>query len=456
MERKAAPPAEAPPPPPPPQQFAAHAARDPWLLHHKAAYALLCVAGAAVSPFLPLYLVSVGFTPRALGLLLAARPLVTLVAAPAWGAATDARPRLRRPVLVGTAGGGAAARWGMTAVPAPPASAAASAPTAALAAAGCALLAADALSAPTFALLDAATMALLAATSSTAHYGATRAAGPAAIAVFGLAAGWLLRVAGGLRGMFALHVGLTAVALVLLATLPLPSPSPAPAAAEAKPPQTDAGAAVDDAPPPIRTPSPWRALARRPDVAAFFGLMLLYGALNAVIGAYEFLYLSAPPLSAPPALLGAVLSLSCAAEVPLFLASSALLRRLGVPAVLLLAGAAYTARLAWYGLAVPALGSPWWALAAEPLHGVRSSRESGRCRGPVGPALSLMSPHQLARASSLLAPPSLAFPPPSRRGRSRSRSRGRPPPSTRTRWRRPGARRRRRRCWELCRAARAR
>lgn len=416
--------------------FRAHAKRDPWMLHHKAVYVFLCVAGATVSPFLPLYLVSIGFSPETLALLLAARPLVTLVAAPLLGALADRVSFAKRPVLLTSAGGGAAVRYSVSA-----------APPGALVPAASSLLASDAIASPLFALLDAATLAHLDATSSTAGYGPVRAWGPLGIAVFGVAVGPLLSLLG-LRGMFALNLVLMGPVLLLLALLPLPraarrgeagggdatrtapaevtgaggggsdtnrdstsNPLAAPITTtttrssvrvlsstladswqrlhdsdplgaprhsgspeDESVPAAETGRAAhqSNAPPEPAAisahpagPSPQPPLLS-PAVLLFGLLMLTMGALNAVIGAYQFLYLSS--LGAPPRLLGLALSLSCAAEVPAFLASSRLLRLLGVPGMLLAALIAYALRMAWYGWALARV-SPWATLAVEPLHG---------------------------------------------------------------------------------------
>ena len=352
------------------EPFRRHVKRDPWMLQHKAVYALVCVAGVAVSPFLPLYLTGVvRLSAAQLGFLFSLRPLVTLVAAPVWGALADAFSSACRPVLLGTAGGGAAVRYSV-----------ATAPAGALAGAGAAVLASDALSAPVFSLIDAATMAHLEATSSTAHYGASRAFGPLGIALFGFATGPLLACVG-LRGMFLLHLALMAPVMLLLATLPLPgqdtlSPPSASAQTTVTEQKAGGGSLSDDAgleaavaqsatldqeadittlpatpsaseaseaagPAYTAPPQPdvaekkraiertlsaaakdslsprWAAvmvLLTSADVVLFLAIMLLMGALNAVIGSYEFLYLTSE-LNAPPSLLGAVLTVSCAAEV---------------------------------------------------------------------------------------------------------------------------------------------
>ncbi|GAX86214.1 hypothetical protein CEUSTIGMA_g13627.t1 [Chlamydomonas eustigma] len=111
-----------------------------------------------------------------------------------------------------------------------------------------------------------------------------------------------------------------------------------------------------------------RLIFGQPQSLVFFWTATVMGFGFGVIEGYLFLMLK--DLGAKDFLLGLTLTVTCAAEVPIFRYQGELLRLLGGPDALLdLCLCAYVVRmLAYAGL--PVLGSPWLVLPIELLHGL--------------------------------------------------------------------------------------
>lgn len=106
------------------------------------------------------------------------------------------------------------------------------------------------------------------------------------------------------------------------------------------------------------------ALISTTEHVAFYCALLLTGTAMGVITNFLFLFLRT--LNGSELLMGLSLTVTCAAEVPLFIASGWLIRRIGAHGVIVIACVCYGARFLGYSL----LTDPWWVLAIEPLHGV--------------------------------------------------------------------------------------
>eukprot|EP00051_Salpingoeca_urceolata_P034053 m.23311 g.23311 ORF g.23311 m.23311 type:complete len:605 (-) comp7128_c0_seq2:291-2105(-) len=96
----------------------------------------------------------------------------------------------------------------------------------------------------------------------------------------------------------------------------------------------------------------------------FFIVVLVSGYCMGVIENFLFLFLE--NIGAHSNLLGLSRSVTCAAEVPIFLVAGGIIRNITTQGVMAVAFLAYTIRLVAYSL----LGDPWVVLAVEPLHGV--------------------------------------------------------------------------------------
>lgn len=110
------------------------------------------------------------------------------------------------------------------------------------------------------------------------------------------------------------------------------------------------------------------AIFSRVDALHFFFTATVMGLGFGLIENYLFLLLK--DMGAPDALLGLSLTVTCIAEVPVFRMLSWLMCRLGGPDALIdLCLGAYVLRMLLYAL-LPRLGSPWWVLLIEGLHGL--------------------------------------------------------------------------------------
>lgn len=97
-------------------------------------------------------------------------------------------------------------------------------------------------------------------------------------------------------------------------------------------------------------------------------LACIWGFGNGINDNFLFLYLD--ELKTPPSLMGLSLTINTAMEVPVFLYSGAILKRLGSTGTFHLVLAAYVVRLAWYSWFFPLTHLVWGSLLAEPLHGI--------------------------------------------------------------------------------------
>ncbi|KAJ1628052.1 major facilitator superfamily domain-containing protein [Pavlovales sp. CCMP2436] len=104
--------------------------------------------------------------------------------------------------------------------------------------------------------------------------------------------------------------------------------------------------------------------------AAFFALMVVFGAGTSLVEGLIFLYW-AQALDASAVLCGVSVLVTVSFEIPLFIASRALVSRYSPRALLAVACLAYSSRVAVYAL-LPR-GQGWLLLAVEPLHGVTYS-----------------------------------------------------------------------------------
>lgn len=96
----------------------------------------------------------------------------------------------------------------------------------------------------------------------------------------------------------------------------------------------------------------------------FYIVVLLCGMCTGVIENFLFIFLQ-DDLDAGQELIGASRSVTCAAEVPMFWFSGALIKRYGVMSIVALACGCYALRFFLYSV----LMKPWMVLLIEPLHG---------------------------------------------------------------------------------------
>ena len=305
-----------PPPPPPPPQV--------WYAMHSGSLAF-------VLPFLNVYLVAHGITPAQVGILAALRPVIGTPAAAGWAAAADSssghRAILGFCFLASTAG--------RLAIPLAPGSFPFQLALA---------LATEAVAAPIPVIADAA---VVAAAPDADGYGRARLWGAVGWGGLSLVAGALV-AAKGVGAGFAAYAAAAAATLGPTLLLPVGALAVAGGAVAGR-----AGARAGQAPPAPRQPPPKAAAAaqlvtdRR--AAVFFGLALLLGVAASTIATFLPIYL-AGDLGGSEALLGAAIGVACAAEVPVFYWSGALVRAVGARRLLDLAAACYVARLVGYSV----------------------------------------------------------------------------------------------------------
>ncbi|GMH43310.1 hypothetical protein BSKO_11232 [Bryopsis sp. KO-2023] len=104
-----------------------------------------------------------------------------------------------------------------------------------------------------------------------------------------------------------------------------------------------------------------------PEVAIFVLMAFLMGIAAGTIENFLFLYLD--QLGAPEYLMGLSLLVTCSAEVPIFFVMDHILRYVGIQATLHMVMGTFIVRLVAYVM-LASMGSPWWVLLIEPLHGV--------------------------------------------------------------------------------------
>jgi MFS family permease len=109
-----------------------------------------------------------------------------------------------------------------------------------------------------------------------------------------------------------------------------------------------------------------KILLATPATACFAAIVFVLGCGFGMINTVLFLHLD--DLGATDLLMGLSLAVTCAAEVPVFLAADRITARLGVDGVILVSAAAYAGRMLWYAYVVTL--NPWLVLPAEVLHGL--------------------------------------------------------------------------------------
>ncbi|KNC98562.1 uncharacterized protein SPPG_06249 [Spizellomyces punctatus DAOM BR117] len=111
-----------------------------------------------------------------------------------------------------------------------------------------------------------------------------------------------------------------------------------------------------------------RPLLTDPAVLFFYSLIYIMGTSVAVVDSFLYLFLS-NQMGASNTFLGIVKFFQVGMEIPCFYFSKQIMRKIGVRNMLLLAQVILVIRLCGYGL-LPAVGSVWFALPSESLHGV--------------------------------------------------------------------------------------
>ena len=399
--------AAAPDAAPPPQisadpltaHFREWAARDPWLLCHKAIYFIGMGACAGYYPFLVMRLREIGLADWECGVIMATSHAAAMVAAPLLSHVADRSARHRRRVLAG------------------------SFPAAALAVGvmsqcrsfwpcvlGATLV--DCALAAVFPIVDASLLALLKASrpgGDTSAYSESRAFG-------GLGWGLYAWVSGSLYDGSAqgLDLMFPACAFALLPAVPFALAVPVElrgtdddaadaaaraaalqaaakaggegagdvaavkaAAAAAAAAAAEAEAAATAAAAPSLAPVAWlrehaRALTRgryaavfTPDAVVFFVVVYITAVLLSVCDIYRSPFLSS--LGASNELVGLAVTATAVTEAPCFFLAGRVLKRVGSTSlVLLVILLAYSVRFLAYSL----LQDPWWTMPMELLHGV--------------------------------------------------------------------------------------
>jgi PPP family 3-phenylpropionic acid transporter len=297
------------------------------LFRAKAIYFLLYAAGAALSPFLPVFYRGLGFGGSQIGLLLSIGPLVALAGAPFWAGVADASQQHRRvllAVMVGTMTAVAILSqlrlfWLL-----------------ALAVAAYAFF-----NAPIIPLVDNSVLTLLGERRS--EYGRQRLWGAVGWGLSAPVAGWLAAQFGQ-AWIFVVYLVLIAGTMVAASRLPIH---------------------MDP-----REHSYWsgvRQLLSDSRWFIFLGVILLCGIGSTVISNYLFLYMG--DLGASETLMGLALTAATVGELPVLFFSGAMLRRWGPRGLLGIGMSAYVARAMGLSLAV----TPWQVLALQLLHGLTFS-----------------------------------------------------------------------------------
>jgi len=374
---------------------------------------------AVIQPFLNVYYRQAGLDEARIGALAGLRPWVGAVAGPAFTVLADCTERHRVVHLLG-AGTALITRvvWIPQAALAAGYDAAGGASllssTVPLAAA---VVVCEAMAAPVIALADAvASSAAAAATrrhraggasASSGHeaepsrrllakdesYGSQRQWGAVAWGVGVLVAGGVATAVGRISVLFAAHLILGLVALVpafamdwtslrkrKAADLDGASATTTPVTTRPGEDDTEDRYAQDlsdmSAPPAAAAVDPGGAIvpaAASAAAAVSFPEVLCLGvSWGVAVGVMEtFLFLRLDDLDGPAVLWGAGWAVACVAEVPVFARGQRWIDRLGDAPLVHAVFAAFVARLWWYRqLGLGLLASPWWALVAEPLHGL--------------------------------------------------------------------------------------
>ncbi|MBN1247422.1 MAG: MFS transporter [Anaerolineae bacterium] len=319
--------------------------RARYLAFAKSFYACFYAAGAFLAPYLALYYSDLGLSGGQIGVLRGIAPLVSVVAAPAWGAFADLTRRhklVRSVAILGT--------W--------------------LAVLGLALgrryaelfIAAFLFAifgAPITSLVDNAVLAVLG--RDRARYGQQRLWGAVGWGIGGWISGFLIERYG-LTWSFAGYLVL--MAFTGLLALGIPS-----AAGETEHPK-GVGEGRASAPTPKRPASflaDLRRLASNGAWVAFLFASLIGCLYLGVETSYLFLYLR--DLGADESLMGTALALMTLAEVPVWFLAPRMLDRWGARGLLAIALGAGTVQALIYSV----LPAPWVALPVQLLHGLAFS-----------------------------------------------------------------------------------
>lgn len=306
------------------------AEEDKRLFPFRIWYLMYFAALACVQPYLPVYLKGVGLTAGQVGILVAFRPILAIVATPLWGMLTDVTARPKEILLV-TFGGAAFFRFCLgfasrfwTLLP-------------------LALLA-YALGSPCLPIVDVQTLKAL---SDRADYGKQRALGAVSWGATSLLTGLLVAWTGALRLIFWLHLFIAIAGGVLSWRLTFHRGEAAGGAGPLKPRFTRLYELLSD-----------------PRVVSFFCVVAVMGFAMGAIDAYLFIYLQ--ELGASTALMGLALTVMCVAEAPAMFFVGKVIAKIGVPGVIYIVLACYIVRLSYYSL----MPHPWLVLPIEVLHGI--------------------------------------------------------------------------------------
>lgn len=286
-------------------------------------YFLYFGAGACLAPFLSVYLRHIGLSPGRVGLLVSVIPVMLLFGGPVWSAIADAFRR-HRPVMIlamSCAAGFALVISRSTAVG-----------WLFLFIAGYAFF-----NAPIMPIADNATLGLLGEERD--QYGRIRLWGGVAWGIVGALIG-VIAQRGGLSWPFFGYAALMLIAIPISTQLPLTR---------------------------AELPGPfWRGL--RSLVAdrrwyVFLTAVFVCGIALSAITNFLFLYLQA--LGGRETLMGLSLTVATVAELPFFVVTNRLVRKIGPHRLFLMGMLAFVLRFALYSV----IRNPWVALAVQVLHG---------------------------------------------------------------------------------------
>src|SRR5574341_1486263 len=297
------------------------------MLRPKAFYLFYYGAMASLIPFLVIYYEHHGLSGRQIGLLTAIPPLVTLFAAPLWGAAADATWRHKAALV--------------TAIPGTMLAVLLLSRQTAFGSLIPTVVFYAFFLAPILPLVDNAVMALLDKRQD--EYGKQRLWGAVGWGLAAPLAGWLI-VRAGLGWAFYGFLILMSGAFLVVWRLPV-SPAAVPA----------------------RAKNGFRTLITNPNWPLFLGVVFVGGVGVSILSNYLFLYLK--DMGTNETVMGLTLTVATLSELPVFFFSNRLLRRWGTRGLLLLSLSILGFRLIAYAF----VHTPWLVLALQLLHGVSFS-----------------------------------------------------------------------------------
>ena len=310
-------------------------------------------SAAAYSPFIPLFLTSIGGTEAQIGYISAVRPFLGFISMPLVGLAADiiGNHKIVLLLLIGLTG---LVRLGLIWC-------------STLTAAVVLILSTDFFGMPVHPIIDSTVLDTL---SDPLQYGRQRLWGTIGYGIMAPIAGQAI-AAGGLHAALWIHVVGTLITIIVVSRFRVVRPAASTHSFW----------------------SAWRAAVRDAQtICLVFGTVVMgqaYGAIGA------FLFLRLQELGGSPLLMGLTLAVNCAVEAPVFHFSAAVIRRLGLVGVLVLCLSLMAVRLAFYG----ALESPWPVLLVEGIHGITFAL--------LWAAGTVLSAHPSLSLSFSLPPPSL-------------------------------------------------